>query len=100
MPAKHPEATEALTGEPVGSYSHPRHYSGHIYEGYMPNGEYWSSAPNLVNPWSSSNNNPRAIMDNEFRKRDQYRMVSIFFSSRRRHTSWTGDWSSDVCSSD
>src|SRR5690348_9701834 len=25
---------------------------------------------------------------------------SFFFSSRRRHTSWTGDWSSDVCSSD
>src|SRR6266581_7990517 len=24
----------------------------------------------------------------------------FFFSSRRRHTSWTGDWSSDVCSSD
>src|SRR6266581_5510736 len=22
------------------------------------------------------------------------------FSSRRRHTRWTGDWSSDVCSSD
>src|SRR5690348_522796 len=22
------------------------------------------------------------------------------FSSRRRHTNWTGDWSSDVCSSD
>src|SRR6266487_6722493 len=32
-------------------------------------------------------------------------MVSVklcvfFFSSRRRHTRWTGDWSSDVCSSD
>src|SRR5438876_286575 len=25
---------------------------------------------------------------------------SFFFSSRRRHTIWTGDWSSDVCSSD
>src|SRR6266487_4335688 len=25
---------------------------------------------------------------------------AFFFSSRRRHTSWTGDWSSDVCSSD
>src|SRR5690348_12247975 len=25
---------------------------------------------------------------------------SFFFSSRRRHTRWTGDWSSDVCSSD
>src|SRR6266581_7924814 len=27
-------------------------------------------------------------------------VVRFFFSSRRRHTSWTGDWSSDVCSSD
>src|SRR5690348_6330549 len=25
---------------------------------------------------------------------------SLFISSRRRHTSWTSDWSSDVCSSD
>src|SRR5690348_18176301 len=41
---------------------------------------------------------------------DQYDSVSVsdscmmffvfFFSSRRRHTRWTGDWSSDVCSSD
>src|SRR5579863_10627823 len=28
------------------------------------------------------------------------RTEAFFFSSRRRHTSWTGDWSSDVCSSD
>src|SRR6266581_4331764 len=27
-------------------------------------------------------------------------MGGFFFSSRRRHTRWTGDWSSDVCSSD
>src|SRR5690348_5914491 len=27
-------------------------------------------------------------------------IVVFFFSSRRRHTRWTGDWSSDVCSSD
>src|SRR4051794_17506535 len=27
-------------------------------------------------------------------------MCFFFFSSRRRHTRWTGDWSSDVCSSD
>src|SRR5215510_11012159 len=27
-------------------------------------------------------------------------MVCFFFSSRRRHTSWPRDWSSDVCSSD
>src|SRR6266581_2768392 len=28
------------------------------------------------------------------------RHVHVFLSSRRRHTRWTGDWSSDVCSSD
>src|SRR6267154_1663677 len=27
-------------------------------------------------------------------------VLLFFFSSRRRHTRWTGDWSSDVCSSD
>src|SRR5690348_17824860 len=27
-------------------------------------------------------------------------MSPFLFSSRRRHTRWTGDWSSDVCSSD
>src|SRR6266487_4900233 len=27
-------------------------------------------------------------------------IIYFFFSSRRRHTRWTGDWSSDVCSSD
>src|SRR5439155_18862828 len=26
-------------------------------------------------------------------------MVHFFFSSRRRHTRWSRDWSSDVCSS-
>src|SRR5437762_4552373 len=28
------------------------------------------------------------------------KMFFFFFSSRRRHTSYIGDWSSDVCSSD
>src|SRR5690348_17434635 len=27
-------------------------------------------------------------------------VIGFFFSGRRRHTRWTGDWSSDVCSSD
>src|SRR5690348_4479300 len=27
-------------------------------------------------------------------------LAGFFFSSRGRHTRWTGDWSSDVCSSD
>src|SRR3989338_7587759 len=30
----------------------------------------------------------------------QVAIIIFFFSSRRRHTRWIGDWSSDVCSSD
>src|SRR5439155_3823462 len=29
-----------------------------------------------------------------------FSLLHFFFSSRRRHTSWPRDWSSDVCSSD
>src|SRR5438309_6861426 len=31
---------------------------------------------------------------------DRVSRLSFFFSSRRRHTRWNCDWSSDVCSSD
>src|SRR5690625_7190473 len=31
---------------------------------------------------------------------NEYISVLLFFSSRRRHTRWPRDWSSDVCSSD
>src|SRR5437764_15260577 len=33
-------------------------------------------------------------------RRRFHRAVLFFFSSRRRHTRYIGDWSSDVCSSD
>src|SRR6266508_455187 len=33
-------------------------------------------------------------------RRTGKRMSCFFFSSRRRHTRWPRDWSSDVCSSD
>src|SRR6266581_6919523 len=35
-----------------------------------------------------------------FEQRRHLLVRQFFFSSRRRHTRWTGDWSSDVCSSD
>src|SRR5438876_7166466 len=34
------------------------------------------------------------------RRATRWALPVCFFSSRRRHTRWTGDWSSDVCSSD
>src|SRR2546430_11918405 len=52
------------------------------------------------------NSNPATIMtDPEFAHRTYIEpitpdVVEIFFSSRRRHTIFDCDWSSDVCSSD
>src|SRR5690348_7711962 len=40
-----------------------------------------------------------ALHERERSGQGQY-LDMFFFSSRRRHTRWTGDWSSDVCSSD
>src|SRR5689334_23752176 len=31
---------------------------------------------------------------------EKFEFIHFFFSSRRRHTRWNCDWSSDVCSSD
>src|SRR5437762_9328667 len=42
-------------------------------------------------------------MDNRIKLLEEimsFRMQGFFFSSRRRHTRYIGDWSSDVCSSD
>src|SRR5439155_7803685 len=41
-------------------------------------------------PWRSPAAAPRSICER----------AVFFFSSRRRHTRWPRDWSSDVCSSD
>src|SRR6266487_6656774 len=35
-----------------------------------------------------------------FSRHNRLLVRSFFFSCRSRHTRWTGDWSSDVCSSD
>src|SRR5439155_12554437 len=36
----------------------------------------------------------------QVRESNRQTLVHFFFSSRRRHTIWPRDWSSDVCSSD
>src|SRR6266487_5563262 len=41
-----------------------------------------------------------ALLPPRMRPRNRVSARVFFFSSRRRHTRWTGDWSSDVCSSD
>ncbi|WP_050700076.1 TonB-dependent receptor [Dysgonomonas sp. BGC7] len=75
LPAKHNEGTALLTGQPVGSWAHSRHFSGLAYEGTMPDGSYWESSGSL-DPWSSQNNNPKSIMEGDTRKTHQYRVMT------------------------
>src|SRR5438876_835874 len=42
----------------------------------------------------------RSMPQDVAREPDRGAGQAFFFPSRRRHTSWTVDWSSDVCSSD
>lgn len=68
LPVRHTEATSALTGQPVGSYAHGRHFN---------NLNYYDKDGNLlenVSPWGTNNNNPRCVMDNEERFTEDYRL--------------------------
>ena len=67
LPVRHTEATAALTGQPVGSYAHGRHFN---------NLEYTDIDGNVftASPWGTNNNNPRCVIDNETRFTEDYRL--------------------------
>ncbi|GAA0877444.1 TonB-dependent receptor [Algoriphagus jejuensis] len=74
MPAQHTEYTSALTGIPVGEWAHGRHFSNVLYEFTTPDGTEVSTT--AARPWSTSNNNPKFISDNDSRVDNQYRMMA------------------------
>ncbi|MBR1879020.1 MAG: TonB-dependent receptor [Paludibacteraceae bacterium] len=67
LPVRHTEATAALTGQPVGSYAHGRHFNNLDYTD--PDGNVFTASP-----WGTNNNNPRCVMDNERRYTQDYRL--------------------------
>ncbi|MDU1892178.1 MAG: TonB-dependent receptor [Dysgonomonas sp.] len=75
LPVKHTAETSAITGQPVGSWAHSRHFNGLAYEGIMPDGTEWSSG-GTIDPWSSTTNNPKSIMEGDTRKNHQYRLMT------------------------
>jgi TonB-linked SusC/RagA family outer membrane protein len=68
LPVRHTEVTSAITGYPVGSYAHGRHFNNKNYAD-PETGEVITASP-----WGTANNNPRAIMDNETRFSEDYRL--------------------------
>ncbi|MCD8164801.1 MAG: TonB-dependent receptor [Bacteroides sp.] len=80
LPTKHTEETAALTGQPIGSWAHSRHFSGLAYRGTMPDGSEWVS-DGALDPWSSQNNNPKSIMEGDTKKNFQYRLMTNAYLS-------------------
>lgn len=72
LPVYHTEVTSAITGEPVGTYAHGRHFN---------NKEYTDADGNvfIASPWGTANNNPRSIMDNETRFTEDYRLNTSMY---------------------
>lgn len=75
LPVRHTEETAAITGQPVGSWAHSRHFNGKAYEAIMPDGTEWESN-GTIDPWSSTTNNPKSIMEGDTRKNYQYRLMT------------------------
>lgn len=67
LPVVHTPATSALTGQPVGTYAHGRHFNNLTY--YDEEGNEF-----VASPWGTNNNNPKCVIDNESRRTDDYRL--------------------------
>ncbi len=67
-----------------GDWAQARHFNGQVYKGTMPDGTYWdSSDPALalanggkLDPWNTSNNTPKSIMETNSRWKTGYRMMN------------------------
>ncbi len=73
LPVKHNAQTSAITGKAIGEYAHGRDFNNQTFTDE--NGEF------TARPWSTSNNNPRSIMDNEKRFRYDYRLQTNAYLS-------------------
>jgi len=71
---RHNEWSSALTGEPVGSFAHARHYRNLDFTFIDENGDEQSFTQASI--WGTNNNNPVARLENDRRIRYEYRFVA------------------------
>lgn len=83
LPVYHNDATAALVnrnpqyaGIRAGDYAHPRHFSGLIYSGSMPDGSTWNSGAITVNPSGSAQQNPKSAVIRSDVNTNEYRLQS------------------------
>ncbi len=87
LPVFHNETTIAfVTQDPqwaqlkVGDYAQARHFNGRVYSGTMPDGSNWVNTA-IQNPFATSNNTPKSILDTRSINMNEYRLQSSFTMS-------------------
>jgi TonB-linked SusC/RagA family outer membrane protein len=78
LPVYHNEWTSELTGEPVGTYAHPRHFNNTSYTYTDADGVEQSTGN--ISLWTSKNNNPIAGMLETTDFQDDYRLVASAYA--------------------
>jgi len=82
MPARHTEASAAFVST-LPQWSHIRagdwaqvgHFNGRVYSGLMPDGSTWTNTA-ATDPFASSNNNPKSVLETREITTDEYRVLS------------------------
>jgi TonB-dependent starch-binding outer membrane protein SusC len=82
LPAVHNDTTAAFVNQNPqyanirpGDWVQVGHFNGRVYSGYMPDGTYYTGT-SAVDPFSSSNNTPKSIMETRHIFQDEYRLLS------------------------
>lgn len=75
LPVRHTEYTSGITGYPVGSYAHGRHFNNIPFNYIDENGVQQNFTASL---WGTNNNNPVARMESDYRFQHDYRLLSNF----------------------
>jgi TonB-linked SusC/RagA family outer membrane protein len=78
LPVYHNEYTSQLTGEPEGSYAHPRHFNNTSYDYIDQNGVEQNTGN--ISLWTSNNNQPISGMLETRDFQDDYRLVTSMYS--------------------
>jgi TonB-linked SusC/RagA family outer membrane protein len=82
LPARHTEASAAFvnqlplwSGIRPGDFTQVGHFNGRVYSGTMPDGSTWTNTA-AVDPFSSSNNTPKSVMETRSIKSNEYRVLT------------------------
>lgn len=87
LPVYHTEQTIAFVNQDpqwallkVGDYAQARHFNGRVYSGTMPDGSMWTNTA-TQNPFATSNNTPKSILNTRSINMNEYRLQSSFVLS-------------------